>query len=245
MAKIIAIANHKGGVGKTTTTANLGAALARMGRRVLLVDIDSQQSLTSSLMDESQVEVSIYDSIKDGAPLPIVEVGTNLHLVPADVDLALADIELASLTLAKRGAIFKNLLAGVSDGYDYILIDCPPSLCILTLSALAAATDLYLPLTAEGLPLRGLANLERAVAKIIPIGGVLLTRFNNRRLNKDIVTSIGNQYGDKMFRTIVRENISLAEAPMFHQSIFDYAPESNGAKDYLALAEEVERRVNK
>ena len=250
MSKIIAIANHKGGVGKTTTTANLGAALARLGRRVLLVDIDSQQNLTSSLMDEAQVEVSIYDSIKDGAPLPIIVVADNLHLVPADITLARAEIDL-SMKIA-RERILKNLLVRVSDNYDYILIDCPPSLGILTLNAMTAATDLYLPLTGEALPLRGLAMLDdvvlevaRSVNPTLNVSGVILTRYNNRKLNNVVVDAIQQRYGDRLFNTRIRENIAIAEAPLTHTSIFAYAPDSNGAKDYLALAEEVEKRVNK
>lgn len=247
MTKIIAIANHKGGVGKTTTTANLGAALAQMGKRVLLVDIDSQQNLTSSLMDESQVEVSVYDSIRDGKPLPIIVVADNLHLVPADITLARAEMDL-SMRIA-RERILKDLLAGVSDNYDYILIDCPPSLGILTLNALTAATDLYLPLTGEALPLRGLAMLDDVVAEVsrsinpaLKVSGVVLTRYNNRKLNNVVVDAIKQRYGDRLFKTWIRENISIAEAPLTHTSIFAYAPDSNGAKDYLSLADEV---VNK
>lgn len=244
MTKIIAIANHKGGVGKTTTTANLGAALALMGKRVLLVDIDPQQNLTSSLMDESQVEVSVYDAIKGGTPLPIIVVADNLHLVPADITLAGAEIELA--TRIARERILKTLLDEVSNNYDYILIDCPPSLGILTMNALTASTDLYLPLTGEALPLRGLAMLDDVVAEIkrtinpaIDVSGVILTRYNNRRLNNVVLDAIQERYGGRLFDTRIRENISIAEAPLAHQSIFDYAPDSNGAKDYRSLAVEV------
>ena len=247
MAKIIAIANHKGGVGKTTTTTNLGAALARLGKRVLLVDIDSQQNLTSSLMNEANVEVSIYDALQNRASLPIINVGEGLDLVPSDITLARAEMDLT--TRIARERILKNLLDKVSDNYDYILIDCPPSLGLLTLNALTAASELYLPLTGEALPLRGLAMLDDVVAEVantinpdLKLGGVILTRYQSRKLNKVVLENIQQNYGDKLFNTRIRENIALAEAPLTHTSIFDYDPNSNGAKDYLSLASEV---VNK
>lgn len=247
MSRIISIANHKGGVGKTTTTANLGAALARLGERVLLVDVDSQQNLTSSLMNEDEVEVSIYDAMQGRCPLPVLNVGENLDLIPSDITLARAEIDLS--TRIARERILKTLLDEVSDRYDYILIDCPPSLGIVTMNALTASTDLYLPLTGEALPLRGLAMLDEVVEEIarsinpdLKVSGVILTRYNNRKLNKVVLDSISSRYGDRLFSTRIRENISLAESPLSHSSIFDYDPNSNGAKDYLSLAEEVIER---
>lgn len=252
MTRIIALANHKGGVGKTTTTASLGAGLARKGKGVLLLDIDAQQNLTSSLMDENEVEVSIYDAMKGDAPLPVIHIGENLDLSPSDISLARAEIDLS--TRIARERILRGLLDEVKDNYDYILIDCPPSLGILTMNALATATDLYIVLTPEALPLRGLAMLDDVVGEIIKrvnpdlhLSGVILSRYNNRRLNKVVLDAISSRYGDALFKTRIRENISLAESPLTHTSIFDYAPESNGAQDYLSLAEEVLDRhgVNK
>lgn len=248
MTRIIAIANHKGGVGKTTTTASLGAGIARKGKKVLLLDIDAQQNLTSSLMDENEVEVSIYDAMRGDAPLPIIHIAENLDLSPSDISLARAEIDLS--TKIARERILRGLLDEVKDNYDYILIDCPPSLGILTINALATATDLYIVLTPEALPLRGLAMLDDVVGEIIKrvnpdlhLSGVILSRYNNRRLNKVVLDAISSRYGDALFKTRIRENISLAESPLTHTSIFTYAPESNGAKDYLDLTEEVIERT--
>ena len=247
MAKIIAIANHKGGVGKTTTTANLGAALARSGARVLCIDIDSQQNLTSSLMNEEEVSLSISDSLSNGAALPIVEVSERLHLCPSDLNLAGVEIDLIS----RQRDVLKTMLAPVLSKYDYIFIDCPPSLGALTVNALIAADEIYLPLTGEALPLRGIVSLENIVLKAqrinpkLAISGVIIQRYNNRRINNAVLDAIRAKYGDRLFNTKVRECIALAEAPAAHCSIYDYDPDSNGAADYTALAGEVIDRNRK
>lgn len=247
MAKVIAIVNHKGGVGKTTTTANLGAALARSGACVLCIDIDSQQNLTSSLMNEEEVSMSITDSLGNGAALPIIEVSERLHLCPSDLDLAGVEIDLIN----RERKVLKTLLSPIMPQYDYILIDCPPSLGALTVNALVAADEIYLPLTGEALPLRGIVSLENIVLKAqrinpaLSISGVIIQRFNNRRINNAVLDAIRAKYGDRLFNTKVRECIALAEAPAAHCSIFDYDPDSNGAKDYTALAREVIERNRK
>ena len=247
MAKVIAIVNHKGGVGKTTTTANLGAALARSGARVLCIDIDSQQNLTSSLMNEEEVSMSITDSLGNGAALPIIGVSERLHLCPSDINLAGVEIDLIN----RQRNVLKSMLAPVLPKYDYIFIDCPPSLGALTVNALVAADEIYLPLTGEALPLRGIVSLENIVLKAqrinqtLSISGVIIQRFNNRRINNAVLDAIRAKYGYRLFNTKVRECIALAEAPAAHCSIFDYDPDSNGAKDYTALAEEVIERNRK
>ena len=247
MAKVIAIVNHKGGVGKTTTTANLGAALARSGARVLCIDIDSQQNLTSSLMNEEEVSLSISDSLSNGAALPIVEVSERLHLCPSDLNLAGVEIDLIS----RQRDVLKTMLAPVLPKYDYIFIDCPPSLGALTVNALIAADEIYLPLTGEALPLRGIVSLENIVLKAqrinpkLAISGVIIQRYNNRRINNAVLDAIRAKYGDRLFNTKVRECIALAEAPAAHCSIYDYDPYSNGAADYTALAGEVIDRNRK
>lgn len=247
MAKVIAIVNHKGGVGKTTATANLGAALARSGARVLCIDIDSQQNLTSSLMNEEDVSLSISDSLSNGAALPIIEVSERLYLCPSDINLAGVEIDLIN----RQRNVLKSMLAPVLPKYDYIFIDCPPSLGALTVNALVAADEIYLPLTGEALPLRGIVSLENIVLKAqrinpaLSISGVIIQRYNNRRINNAVLDAIRAKYGDRLFNTKVRECIALAEAPAAHCSIFDYDPDSNGAADYTALAGEVIERNRK
>lgn len=244
MTKVIAVANHKGGVGKTTSVACIGAGLARHGKRTLLIDLDAQQNLTFTLMGDKETESSVYDSLTKGTPLPVVEIGENLDLVPSSLELARAETDLSSKLM--REAQLKNRIAEIVEQYDYILLDCPPSLGIVTTNALVAATELYIPLTAEALPLKGLTMLDEVVGEIrqainprLELGGVFITRYNNRKLNKDVVDAISSRYGSKVFSTKVRENISLAEMPVTGMSIYDYDPTSNGAKDYEALTEEI------
>lgn len=250
MSRIIAVANHKGGVGKTTSVANIGAALARKGKRVLLIDLDAQQNLTFFFLKDGadDAEVSVYDALKGSAPLPIVHVKENLDLTPSSIDLARAEVDLNARIA--REHLLKNLLADVAGQYDYILLDCPPSLGVVTYNALVAATGLYIPLTAEALPYKGLTMLEEVVEELkalnrnLAVSGVFITRYNNRNLNNIVVEQIKERYGSKVFHTKVRENIAVAEAPLEGVDIFAYAPESNGAKDYEALTEEIISRNN-
>ncbi|ROT12104.1 ParA family protein [Muribaculaceae bacterium Isolate-105 (HZI)] len=242
--KIITIANHKGGVGKTTSTASIGDALAILGKRVLLIDLDAQQNLTFTLTQNEEPETCVYDALVKDAPLPIVKARENLDLVPASLELARAEIDMA--TKIAREGILKSLLEDYRDKYDYILIDCPPSLGIVTTNALVASDRLYIPLTAEALPMKGLAMLDDVVGEVrrrvnpsLELGGIFFTRFNNRNLNKEVVKMIEGRYGDKVFNTKIRENIALAEMPLSGQSIFEYDPKSNGAVDYMELAKEI------
>lgn len=243
-ARIITIESHKGGVGKTTSTATLGVALAIRGKRVLLIDLDAQQNLSFTLTQNEDPERSVYDALVKDEPLPIVSVRENLDLVPASLELARAEIDMA--TKIAREGILKSLLEEHAGNYDYILIDCPPSLGIVTTNALVASDELFIPLTAEALPLKGLTMLDDVVNEVrkrvnpnLKLGGVFFTRFNNCKLNKEVVAMIENRYADKVFKTKIRENIALAEMPLSGESIFEYDPKSNGAADYKALAEEI------
>lgn len=250
-AKVITIANHKGGVGKTTSAASIGMALAILGKRVLLIDLDAQQNLSFTLTQNEDPETSVYDSLVNDAPLPVVKVRDNVDLVPASLELARAEIDMA--TKIAREGILKSLLDEHLEKYDYVLIDCPPSLGIVTTNALVASDELYIPLTAEALPLKGLTMLDDVVREVkkrvnpkLVLGGVFFTRYNNHKLNKEVVNMIDKRYGDKVFKTKIRENISLAEMPLSGQSIFEYDPKSNGAVDYITLAEEIiERNKNR
>lgn len=248
MTKIIAVVNHKGGVGKTTTTVNLGAALAQLGKQVLLVDMDSQQNLTTSLMPEESVTTSIYDSFINSAPLPIVKISEGLSLCPSELALAAAELQLQSRIY--RESLLKKLLNKVQNQYDYIFIDCPPSLGLFTVNAMVAATDVLLPLTGETLPLRGVIMLDETLNDVIQnanpelkITGVIIQRYNNRKLNNEVIDAIKSKYGSIVFNTKIRECIALAEAPAAHCSIFGYDDKSNGALDYMALAKEFLKRA--
>ncbi|HEX3035815.1 MAG TPA: ParA family protein [Thermodesulfobacteriota bacterium] len=252
MAKVIALINQKGGVGKTTSTLNIGAGLSRLGYKVLLIDLDPQAHLTYSLgIQAHELKNTVDNLLKQQAALEEVLIERpglpGLSLIPSTLDLAGADIELSGIP--GREYLLKEALVRIR-GFDYVLIDCPPSLGLLTLNALVAAQEVYIPLQTEFLALRGLSKLLETVEvvksrlnKDLEITGIIATRFDSRKiLNRDIVDKIKEYFGDKLFNTLIRENISLAEAPSYGQTIFEYKPDSYGAEDYLSLCEEIIKR---
>ncbi|WP_314427207.1 AAA family ATPase [Leuconostoc lactis] len=247
MAQIIALANQKGGVGKTTTSVNLGAALAQAGQRVLLVDIDAQGNATSgSGIDKSELERDSYDVIVDGAPLHEVIVPTdNYDLVPATIQLSGAEIELADTK--EREYRLKAALATVADDYDFILIDNPPALGLLTVNAFTAADAILIPVQTEFYALEGLGQLLNTIELVrqqfnpdLDIAGILLTMYDGRtNLAKQVAEEVRNYFGDKVYETVIPRTVRLSEAPSYGQAIIDFDPRSVGAQVYTELAQEV------
>jgi len=246
--KTIAILNHKGGTGKTTSAINIGAGLAKKGKRVLLVDIDPQANLTEGL-GIRDAETSIYDSIRDSKKLPVIQIHERLDLVPSSIDLLGAELEIVSKI--GREKIIAKLLKPLKSEYDYIILDCPPALGLLTINAIVASDTVLLPLEAEYFAYKGIDRLIGVIEQVqehlnekLTVGGVFVTKCNSQRtLTQTIVNSITDFFGDKVFDTKIRINVSLSEAQLQGQSVFDYAPESNGAKDYELLVDEIIRKI--
>jgi len=249
-AVVYALANQKGGVGKTTTAVNLGAYLAERGKRVLLVDVDPQANATSSLgLDKRHLPASIYDSLIGQRPLSEIITLTKwlrLDLVPSSPDLAGAEVEMVGLP--ERERLLARALSPVLSRYDYIFIDCPPSLGLLTVNGLVAAGDgVIIPVQCEYLALEGLTQLIQTITLIrrtfnpgLRIVGLLMTMFDSRtNLAQQVVDEVRAHFGDRVFQTIVPRNVRLSEAPSYGEPILTYAPRSPGALAYEALAEEL------
>jgi chromosome partitioning protein len=244
-AAILAISNNKGGVGKTTSTVNLGAALAVKYGRVLLIDADPQANLTLSLGADANSSPNLYTAIHQGSIESPIKIKEGLDLVPSHLDLTAAELELTAEP--GREYILKELLKPWGDSYNYILIDTPPSLGLLTINALTAANQVYIPLQAEFLAVQGLNKLLNVINKIekrinpkLQLGGIFLTMYSERRaLNRDIKEGITETLQGAVLDSKISDNIALAEAATKGQDIFTYKPKSKGAQDYLALAEEI------
>ena len=247
MSKVISISNHKGGVGKTTSTINIGAGLNKLGKTVLLIDLDPQANLSQSLGLIDQ-ERNIYGAIRGEYKLEPIEVLKGLHIIPSTLDLSGAEIELSGE--AGREYILRELIEPLRRSYDYILIDSPPSLGLLTINAFTASDEVFIPLQAQFLALQGLSKLMEVVEKIkkrlnkgITVGGVFITQYDNRKvLNRDVVSTIEAHFKNEVFKTKIRDNVALAEAPAQGLDIFRYQAKSYGAEDYLALCKEIIKR---
>ena len=252
MGKIIAIANQKGGVGKTTTAVNLGAALGVLEKKVLLIDADPQANATSGLgIDVNGIQLGTYQlldhSIKiEDAILPTES--PNLDLVPSHIDLVASEIELVDKT--SREQMLKKALNGSINQYDYILIDCAPSLGLITLNSLVAADSLIIPIQCEYFALEGLGKLLNTIKSVqklhnkdLDIEGLLLTMYDTRlRLSNQVVEEVKKHFGKMVFKTIIQRNIKLSEAPSFGKDIISYDASSRGAKSYLSLGSEIIKR---
>ncbi len=248
--RVISLVNQKGGVGKTTTTKNLGAGLVREGKRVLLIDLDPQANLTYSLgirPEEDDSLKTMYDVLRGTAQLKdiILTHANGLKLAPAHLNLSASELELTSQ--AGRELILKEAIRPVLHDYDYILIDCAPSLGILTLNALVASREVFIPLQTEFLAMQGMSKLLETLDLVkqrlnhdIEVTGIIGTMYDGRKnLSGEVISSIRTHFGDKLLKTLIRSNVSLAEAPSFGQDIFSYKADSIGAEDYQALAKEV------
>ncbi|KAB7654074.1 sporulation initiation inhibitor protein Soj [Bacillus thuringiensis] len=249
MGKIIAIANQKGGVGKTTTSVNLGAGLAQVGKKVLLVDIDAQGNATTGVgIEKSELDQCIYNVLVEDADVQGVIQKTateNLDVLPATIQLAGAEIEL--VPTISREVRLQRALQPVRDKYDYIIIDCPPSLGLLTINALTAADSVIIPVQCEYYALEGLSQLlntvrlvQKHLNKNLAIQGVLLTMLDARtNLGIQVIDEVKKYFRDKVYRSIIPRNVRLSEAPSHGKPIMQYDAKSRGAEVYIDLAEEV------
>jgi len=255
MGKIIAIANQKGGVGKTTTAINLAASLAALDLKTLLIDADPQANSTSGLgFNPKEISQSIYECMVGISLVKDSILATEvpfLDIIPSHIDLVGAEIEMINLT--NREGKMKEALKEIKDDYDFIIIDCAPSLGLLTLNALTAADSVIIPIQCEYFALEGLGKLLNTIKSIqkihnpdLDIEGLLLTMFDSRlRLSNQVVEEVQKHFNDMVFETIIQRNVKLSEAPSFGESIINYDATSKGATNYLHLAQEVIKKNSK
>jgi len=250
MLKTIAFINQKGGSGKTTSAVNVGAGLSRLGKKVLAVDMDPQANLTYHLgIKPADIRGTISDILEGRAAADetILERG-GLDVIPATLDLA--ETEARIFNEAGREHILKGALAGSRRAYDYVLVDCPPSLGLLTLNALTAVREAYIPLEARALSLQGLRAIRKIVDLVkqrlnpdLTIAGIFVTQYDSRpALTGEVMETLKEHFGELLFKTVIRTNIRLAEAPSYGKDIFAYAPRSHGAEDYMELCREIIKR---
>jgi chromosome partitioning protein len=253
MSRVIAIINQKGGSGKTTTAVNLGAYLARLSKTVLLIDLDPQANSTIHLgLKPHEVEMSIYDIMMDEKSFSDIVLDTeidNLFIAPANINLSGVEIELAGIV--GREMVLKDAVEAIKNGYNYILIDCPPSLGLLTVNALTIAKELIIPVQTEFFALEGMGKLFQTVDVVkkrlnrdLKITGIIPTMFDTRtNMSREVIEKIREYFGDRVYKTMIRKNVRLAEASSHGKPIVLYDPHSTGAQDYEALSKEVDSRV--
>ena len=247
MGKVISVANQKGGVGKTTTTINLSTMLAKKGKKVLLIDADPQGNATSGVGAEKDVEFSTYDILATDAGMEQALEKTmikNLLVCPSDINLAGAEVELVSMM--SREQRLKEKLEDIKDSFDYILIDCPPSLGLITLNAFTASDSVLIPVQCEYYALEGLGQLintinlvKKHLNKNLEVEGALLTMYDARtNLSKQVVKEVKKYFGEKVYKTVIPRNVRLSEAPSYGMPITEYDPRSKGAKSYEKFTKE-------
>lgn len=252
MSKIISLANQKGGVGKTTSSINLAASLAHEGKRVLLIDADPQANASSGLgVEVRELDNTIYECLINGIDPHLAVIKTakkNLSIIPSHIDLVGAEIEM--LNMENRETIMRRVLSQLSSEYDYILIDCSPSLGLLTVNSLTASDSVIIPVQCEFFALEGIAKLLNTIKIIksqlnpaLQIEGFLLTMYDNRlRLSNQVYEEVKRHFGDLVFNTVISRNVRLSEAPSHGKCVLDYDAQSRGAQNYLALAKELIKR---
>mgnify|MGYP000932886027 CR=1 FL=1 len=246
---IIAVSNNKGGVGKTTSTVNIAAALQLLDRKVMIIDMDHQSQSTYHLgINPGKITKSMYDVLKGDISYRDIIIDRNgLALLPANSDLK----GLEFLPIPAKEFLLRDALADLN-GYDYVLIDCPPSLGVLTLNALTFSNEIFVPLQVQFLPFHGMYNLFEAVEMVkkrlnknIEISGIIGTMYNAKRtINREVIDETKKRLPGKLFDTLIRENVALQEAPSWGQTIFEYKPDSNGAVDYMELTREILHRYH-
>lgn len=250
--RIISIINQKGGVGKTTSTINIAAGLAILDKKVLLIDLDPQAHLTYSLgIQADEIDKTIYSLLKGKAGFKECLIQKdNINIIPTNISFVDAEIEFS--VLKGREFLLKHAISKIRD-YDYLIIDCPPSLGLLTLNAFAASKEIFIPLQCNFLSIKGMTKLVETIELVkgsinpdIKLTGIIVTSYDSRRnLSKQVIEQIRDFFKETVFNTLIRYNVHLAEAPGFGQDIFKYAPQSNGAEDYMNLCKEIVEREEK
>ena len=252
---VIAFVNHKGGVGKTTCALNIGAGLRRQGKSVLLIDADAQANLTTSVGLSEEEPATLYDVFHKTIDISkaIIQRHGEVDIIAGSLELSALDVELAVNRIVRREEILKSALEAVRSKYEYILIDCPPTLDICTYNALASADGVFIPVSAEHLPIKGLNRIlnvireiqESRINPLLEVAGVIVTRYNKQQtICRDIVATLQEKFGEKVFKSFIRENVTLKEFSYAQKDVFRYAPNSLAATDFAHITDEIVERYS-